>query len=147
MDLELSPQIIEFAEKNKINGYFVDTVIKTAQELKHTYSFDDSLFPTIVLSFVGKKQKETITEAVDQLMKTNQNINEEYSEPATQYDFGRVPTNIRSRFPENTEGWKVKDIIIQQRWIMYFDSVVKSGSLLQLVGRIINIFRPQILQP
>lgn len=146
MDPELSPQVIEFAEKNKVNGYFVDNVIKTAAELKHTYSFNDSLFPTMVLSSVGKKQKELITDDVNQLMSNNPQILEEYNLPATKADFERVPQYIRSRFPKDTEGWKNKDIAIQTRWILYFDKISQSIPALQLVDQIIKIFRPQILQ-
>ena len=146
MDPELSPQVIEFAEKNRIDGYFVDNVIKTAAELKHTYSFDDSLFPTMVLSSVGKKQKELITDDVNQLMSNNAQIREEYNLPATKSDFERVPQYIRSRFPKDTDGWKNKDIAIQTRWILYFDKISSSIPLLHLVDAIIKTFRPQILQ-
>jgi len=146
MDLKLSPEVIEFAEKNKVNGYFVDNVIKTAAEVKHTYSFNDSLFPTMVLSSVGKKQKEIITDDVNQLMSNNPQICEEYNLPATKADFERVPQYIGSRFPKDTEGWKNKDIAIQIRWILYFDKISPSIPLLQLTDQIIKIFRPQILQ-
>jgi|GEM_PF-4372349 len=146
MDSELSAQVIEFAEKNKINGYFVDAVIETAAELKNDFSFNDSLFPTMVLSSVGKKQKELITDDVNQLMSNNAPICEEYNLPATKADFERVPQYIRSRFPKETEGWKNKDIAIQTRWILYFDKISSSTPLLPLVDAIIKNFRPQILQ-
>ncbi|MGN6530151.1 MAG: hypothetical protein ACTHK0_00175 [Ginsengibacter sp.] len=126
MDPELSPQVIEFADNNKVNGYFVDNVIKTAAELKHTYSFDDGLFPTMVLSSIGKKQKALITGDVDQLMSNNPQIQEEYDLPATKADFERVPQYIGSRFPKETEEWKNKDIAIQIRWILYFDKISSS---------------------
>jgi hypothetical protein len=148
MDSELSSQVIEFAEKNRIDGYFVNAVIKTSAKLKHEYSFDDSLFPTMVLSSVGKKQKELITEDANQLMNNNADTREEYNLLAAKVDFEKVPEYIRRRFPKDTDGWKNKDIAINTRWVIYFDRIIESqaSSMLQIVDKIIKVFRPQILQ-
>lgn len=146
MESNLPQSVIEFSEQNKLNGYFVNAVIETAKELKSKFDINGPLFPSMVLSDIGKRQKEMITENVDQMIKTNEDIAAEYNTPATETDFERVPAKFRNRFPADTKGWKNKDIAIFVRWLMYFDQVAQSASLLPIVDKIIKIFRPQILK-
>jgi len=143
---DLPAPVIEFAETNRLNGYFVNEVILTAAELKKECGSESAIFSSLVLSRISRRQKEFITGAVSQMMDNNKDLAEEYNMPATESDFLRMPLHIRSRFPTDTTGWQVKDIEINTRWIMYFDQVTQSEPLFKTVDKILKIFRPQIYQ-
>jgi hypothetical protein len=98
MEENLSATVIEFAERNKIDGYFVNAVIKTAAELKKEIDFANPLFPSMVLSKVCKAQKQSIADDVAEMMDNNKDLSEEYDLPATKSDIERMPAHIRSRF-------------------------------------------------
>lgn len=146
MEETLDNLIEDFATKNRLNGHFVRGVIETARELTNEMPFNGPLFSAMVLSKIGQRKKEMISEEVTEIMNNSEDRYEEYILPATEADFMRDNAIIRSRFPKNTDGWKVKDIVINQRWIMHFDRISEDIPIRQLVEKILLLFRPQILE-